>query len=140
MHFLLRRPGFKPGVTEKKTFMLKNPHNYQHLNYHVIFSTKYRQKIINYEMLDQIRLHTKDKSISLGFIIHILNGYQDHIHILLSIPPKYSLYHIVKEIKGYTSYKIPELKWQRGYGVFTVDKNSFSGIFEYIKNQEIHHK
>jgi len=34
----------------------------------------------------------------------------------------------------------PLLKWQRGYGVFTIDKNSFKGIFEYIKNQESHHK
>jgi putative transposase len=120
--------------------MLKTPKIYQHLNYHVIFSTKYRQKIISYEILNQIRLHAKDKSRSLGFIIHILNGYQDHIHILLSIPPKYSLSQIVKEIKGYTSYKISNLKWQRGYGVFSVDKSSFEGIFEYIKNQEKHHK
>jgi len=106
---------------------------------------------ITREILNLIRVYAKEKCEALRIKLIILNGYQDHIHILLSIPPKYSLSQIIKEIKGYTSFMIsgvdfpegrnanPPLKWQRGYVVFTVDKNSFEGIFEYIKNQERNH-
>jgi putative transposase len=118
---------------------LKYGRTYTMLFYHVIFSTKGREQTITNEKLSLIRIYAKEKCESLRIKLVILNGYQDHIHILLSIPPRYSLSQIIKEIKGYTSYKISELKWQRGYGAFTVDKNSFSEVFEYIKNQERNH-
>ena len=91
-------------------------------------------------MLTELRHVINEKALELGFIVHILNGYLDHIHILISIPPKYSLSEIFKIIKGYSSFKIKELRWQNGFAAFTVDKNSFSTIFDYIKNQEDHHK
>jgi len=118
---------------------IKHGRTYAKLFYHVIFSTKGREMTITKEVLNLIRIFAKEKCESLRINLVILNGYQDHIHILLSIPSKYSLSHIVKEIKGYTSFKIPGIKWQRGYGAFTVDKKTFSEIFEYIKNQERHH-
>jgi putative transposase len=112
---------------------LKYGRTYTMLFYHVIFSTKGREQTITNEKLSLIRIYAKEKCESLRIKLVILNGYQDHIHILLSIPPRYSLSQIIKEIKGYTSYKISELKWQRGYGAFTVDKNSFSEVLNILR-------
>jgi len=58
----------------------------------------------------------------------------------LSLPAKVSISVTVKNIKGYTSHEIEDLYWQRGYGAFTVDKQSFERIFAYMKNQSKHHE
>lgn len=86
-------------------------------------------------MMRRLRHIFEEKAVSLGFTLHITNGCRDHVHLLVSAPPKWSISDIVKNMKGYSSYRIPELYWQRGFGVFTVDRNSFDTIFNYIKNQ-----
>ena len=83
----------------------------------------------------RLRLILKEKALSLGFTLHITNGRSDHVHLLVSVPPKWSVSGIVKNMKGYSSFKIPVLYWQRGFGVFTVDRNSFYRVFNYIINQ-----
>jgi putative transposase len=108
---------------------------YQDIVYHIVFSTKRRSNIISVNMMQRLRLILKEKAVSLGFTLHITNGRRDHVHILVSVPPKWSVSDIVKNMKGYSSFKIPELYWQRGFGVFTVDRNSFDRVFNYIKNQ-----
>ena len=86
-------------------------------------------------MMKQIRYLFREKAAGLGFTVHITNGRKDHVHVLISAPPKWSVSDIVKYLKGYSSNKIPGLYWQRGYGVFTVDPDSFDRVFNYIKNQ-----
>ena len=121
---------------KKKT----NSRVYSRLDYHIIFGTKNCQKILNEYLLEAIRENAKKKIEELGGKLHILNGYLDHIHILLSLSAKVSISVAVKNIKGYTSHEIEDLYWQRGCGAFTVDKRSFENIFDYIKNQSKHHE
>ncbi|MFH0974707.1 MAG: IS200/IS605 family transposase [Spirochaetota bacterium] len=109
------------------------------MDYHIVFTTKDRLGMIDFDMLGKIRDYAGHKSREIGFVVHILNGYKDHIHILLSIPPKFAVSDIVKHIKGYSSRMIPEITWQEGFGAYTVDKDSFDRIFYYIKNQWEHH-
>lgn len=110
-------------------------HTYRNIVYHIVFSTKYREHVISPLMMKRIRDVLKEKAETLGLVVHIANGRGDHVHLLISAPPKWSLSEIVKNLKGYSSYKIPDLYWQRGYGVFTVDRSSFDRVFKYIKNQ-----
>ena len=79
------------------------------------------------------------KAKELDFIIHISNGYKDHVHLLVSLKPAHQLSEIIRQIKGYTSFEIEGLTWQRGYGAFTVDERSFDDVFRYIRSQEEHH-
>ena len=114
--------------------------------YHIVFIPKYRNKAI----YGKVRSYLKDALHRLasqkGSIIE--EGYlmKDHVHMLISIPPKYSVSSLVGYLKGKTaifiSQKIAKRKlskgyhfWARGYFVSTVgftEKN----IREYIKNQE----
>jgi len=110
-------------------------HIYRDIVFHVVFATKNREKVITPDMMVRLRFMLKEKAEILGFMLHIVNGRGDHVHLLISAPPKWSASDIVKNLKGYSSYHIPGLYWQRGFAVFTVDQCSFDRVFNYIRNQ-----
>lgn len=77
----------------------------------------------------------------------IINGVNDHIHILLGYRPHQSLSDLLQDIKGSSSKWINENKltkikfaWQEGYGAFSYSHSHLSKVISYIKNQEQHHK
>ena len=115
--------------------------------YHVVFIPKFRKKI----------LYGKIRAF-LGPIFHelagqrnckILEGHmvQDHVHMLITIPPKYSVAEIMGYIKGKSAIAVArkfsgrqrnfngEKFWARGYAVSTVGFETIK-IQEYIKQQE----
>ncbi len=116
--------------------MIKTGKTFTRLDYHIVCATKFRDRTIDNEVIGQIRGCTEKKADELGFVLHILNGYQDHIHILITLPPRYAVADIVKHIKGYSSRVVEGLKWQNGYSAFTVDESSFERVFQYIKMQQ----
>ena len=115
--------------------------------YHIVFTPKYRRKIIYYELRKDIQQIIKDLCKWKG--IEIIEGHMmaDHIHLLVSIPPKYSISQIMGYLKGKSSMMIFErhanLKykfgnrrfWSRGYYVSTVGLNTAT-IQKYIREQE----
>ena len=115
--------------------------------YHIVFIPKYRRKIIYYQLRENIQKIIKDLCKWKG--IEIIEGHMmpDHIHLLLSIPPKYSVSQIMGYIKGKSSMMIFErhanLKykfgnrhfWAEGYYVSTVGLNTAT-IQKYIREQE----
>ena len=76
--------------------------------------------MISTEVLEKIKTSFKEKEIELEIKVFITNGIEDHIHSLVSIPPKHSVSHIVKHLKGYSSRLNPELTWSRGYSCLTL--------------------
>ena len=114
--------------------------------YHIVFAPKFRRKII-YQKIRQDIIHILSELCKRKGI-EILEGEAcpDHIHMLVSIPPKYSVSEVMGYLKGKSSLMIFErhasLKykygnrhfWCRGYFVDTVGKNA-KKIEEYIRNQ-----
>lgn len=102
--------------------------------YHVVWSTKYRYKVLQGPMRERIREIIIQTCEELG--VHIVKGVlaRDHIHMFLSIPPKLSLSVVMQRIKGRSSRRIqmefPELRkrywgrrfWARGYFSTTSGK------------------
>jgi len=119
--------------------MIVRHQHYHRLDYHLVFVTKFREGSLTRKVLARFHDLCQKKAEELGFLVHISNGYQDHVHLLISLKPVHQLSEIIRQIKGFTSREIKGLRWQRGYGAFTVDKRSFDIIFRYIKNQEEHH-
>ena len=115
--------------------------------YTIIFTPKYRRKIIYNKYRESIRDILKSLCSYKG--IEILEGHlmPDHVHLLLSIPPKYSVSSIMGYLKGKSSLMIFEhhanLKyqfgnrhfWSIGYYVSTVGLNEAT-IKKYIQDQE----
>jgi putative transposase len=69
---------------------------------------------------------------------------EDHIHLLLQIPPTMTLAEAVRTVKSNSSswmkQEIKKFAWQEGYGGFSVSKSKIPVVVRYIKNQERHHK
>lgn len=121
-------------------------HTSWNCKYHIVFAPKFRRKAIYGELRKDIREIIKMLCERKG--IEILEGelMADHIHLLLSIPPKYSISEVMGYLKSKSTliiferhanlkYKYGNRKfWCRGYYVDTVGKNE-KKIKEYIQNQ-----
>ena len=121
-------------------------HTSLNCKYHIIFAPKYRRQII-YGKIKQdvgqiLRKLCEHKKVE----IHEASACKDHIHMLVSIPPKLSVSSFMGYLKGKSSLMIfdrhANLKykygnrhfWCRGYYVDTVGRNK-KVIEEYIRNQ-----
>ena len=114
--------------------------------YHIVFAPKFRRQIIYGKIKMDIGQMLRKLCEYKGIEIIEAEACKDHIHMLVSIPPKYSIAQIMGYLKGKSSLMIFEkyanLKykygnrhfWCRGYYVSTVGRNK-KAIQEYIQNQ-----
>ena len=121
-------------------------HTQWECKYHIVFAPKYRRQIIYGKIKQDIGQMIRKLCEYKGVEIIEAEACKDHIHMLVSIPPKYSVSQFMGYLKGKSSLMIFEkyanLKykygnrhfWCRGYYVSTVGKNK-KAIAEYIRNQ-----
>ena len=114
--------------------------------YHVVFATKYRRLEIYGQIKQDIGVILRKLCQQKGVEIIEAEACTDHIHMLISVPPKYSVSQIMGYLKGKSSLMIfdrhANLKykygnrhfWARGYYVDTVGRNK-KQVAEYIRNQ-----
>jgi putative transposase len=115
--------------------------------YHVVFIPKCRRKVL-YQGIRQ-ELGTVFRSLAEQWECRVEEGHlmPDHVHMLMSMPPKYSVSNVVGFIKGKSAIHIARVYagrrrnfvgqhfWARGYWVSTVGKNE-AAVRQYIQNQE----
>ena len=115
--------------------------------YHLVWIPKYRKKVL----YGELRRHLGSilRELAMQKESRVLEGHlmPDHIHMLVSIPPKYSVAQVVGFIKGKSAIQIARTYggrkrsftgqhfWARGYFVSTVGRDE-TVIREYIKKQE----
>ena len=121
-------------------------HTTWNCKYHLVFAPKYRRQIIYGKYKASIGKMIRDLCERKGVEIIEANACRDHIHLLVSIPPKMSVSSFVGYLKGKSSLMIfdrhANLKyrygnrkfWCRGFYVDTVGRNR-KQIEEYIRNQ-----
>ena len=121
-------------------------HSKWRCQYHIVFAPKYRRQVIYQEIKADIGQILRKLCEQKGVEIIEANACPDHIHMLISIPPKYSVSQIMGYLKGKSSLMIfdrhANLKykygnrhfWARGYFVDTVGRNK-KAIKAYIQNQ-----
>lgn len=115
--------------------------------YHIVFVPKYRKKVLYGKirkflgpLFHELASHRNCKIIE-GHMV------QDHVHMLIATPPKYSVSEIIGYIKGKSAISVArqfggrkknfngEKFWARGYAVSTVGFEE-AKIKDYIRNQE----
>ena len=138
----------KSKITKEDVQMDTNSlaHTKWECKYHLVFAPKYRRRIIYGELRQEIGQILRDLCNRKGVEIIEAEACPDHIHMLVRIPPKYSVSEIMGYLKGKSSLIIfdrhANLKykygnrhfWCRGYYVDTVGKNE-KKIQEYIQKQ-----
>ena len=114
--------------------------------YHVVFIPKYRRKVLYGKLRQRIGAILRELCRQKG--IELLEGHlmADHVHMCVSIPPKYSVAHTIGFLKGKSAVRIHRQLlrerrmtglhfWATGYSVSTVGMDE-AGIRRYIREQE----
>jgi len=77
----------------------------------------------------------------------IVNGVADHVHVFVGLKPSMSIADLVRDIKNNSSNYINAQKWvrvkfswQEGYGAFSYSHSQINDVYQYIANQEEHHR
>lgn len=77
----------------------------------------------------------------------IVNGVSDHVHVFVGLKPSMNISDLIRDIKNNSSNFINEQKWvqgkfswQEGYGAFSYAHSQIENVYQYILNQEEHHK
>lgn len=123
-------------------------HAIWHCHYHIVWVPKYRHRILKDMIKIEVEQSIRIFSEKLGCTIEELNVQEDHVHLLVEVPPKISLSQYIGTIKGRSAIRVftkfPGLKknvywgnhfWARGYCVDTVGLD-LEKIRKYVKYQE----
>ena len=113
--------------------------------YHLVIVPKYRKKTLYGKTGSDMREILRDLARQKGVEILEGNVMPDHVHMVLSVPPKYSISSIVGFLKGKSAIRIHQLHgkrksvsqktfWSRGYFVRTIGIDE-KMVREYVKDQ-----
>lgn len=134
------------------TYYNKRSHSFFYHRYHIVWITKYRYKVLTYDIKKRVRELVLQVSEEMG--IKIENGVvsSDHVHIFANIPPHIKISEFVQKAKGRSSKRIQEefpiLKkkywdrhlWGKGYFSSTSGNVTDDMINEYINRHTDAHE
>ena len=79
-----------------------------------------------------------------GVQVTAIGGTEDHVHIVVALPPKIGLAVLLRAIKAASSKWMNEeghlFAWQTGYGAFSVSASNLDRVCDYVRRQEEHHR
>lgn len=128
--------------------MRKNSHVQYDIEYHIVWTTKYRYRVIEGKIAERTRKLIVQGCNSMNVTIVKGSIGREHVHLLVSCPPSLSVSKLVQQLKGKTSRTLQmeykELKkrywgrhlWSSGYFCRSVGTVTRNIIKEYIENQE----
>src|SRR5947209_16963766 len=111
-------------------------HSYCANHVHVVFSTKDRKPNI----VEKRRMWKYAAAVATGMDVHpvAIGGMDDHLHLLLVLPPDVTLARVINAIKVNSSRwvkaRVPAFAWQRGYAAFSVSASSVPAAVAYIED------
>ena len=115
-------------------------------DYHVVWTPKYRGKVLADKYIkNELKRIFKQIARWKGFAIRAWHVGDDHIHLFITVPPKYSVSYAIAILKGKSSAWIKKKTnkfpngalWERGYFVSTVGVNEMA-VKKYVENQSHH--
>lgn len=122
-------------------------HTYTNLLVHVIFSTKDRAPMLDAELKPRLFSYLGGIIRELGGTALLINGPDDHVHILTLLPAKEAVSDIIGKLKANSSGWVhrefpskPSFGWQTGYAAFSVSNSQKPAVLDYIAGQEEHHR
>jgi len=119
---------------------------YWKLFYHIVWSTKNREPLLTSDVEAVVHTLLRNKATALEAVVFALNGTADHVHLVVSIPPKIAVAKFVGQVKGVASTVFNKsdrqgrvLFWQEEYGVFSFDAKRLPNYVAYVQRQKEHH-
>jgi putative transposase len=118
-------------------------------HYHLIWTTWQRQPVIDADREGAIARCVVAIADEHKLKLHAVGIVEDHMHVVISIPPRLAVATVVQQIKGSSSNQLGKADrsafdgwpgWQSEYGVLTFGEASFERIVSYVANQKEHHR
>ena len=113
---------------------------------HITFSTKYRKKLIDESIKDQLFNYLGGICKGQNCLPISVGGHQNHVHILCILSKMITQADLLMELKKSSSkwiktqgHKYSNFYWQDGYAIFSVSPKGVDNVANYIRNQEEHH-
>jgi len=114
---------------------------------HVIFSTKYREPLLQQDLRHDVHAYMAGTIKGEGASAIAIGGIQDHAHLVMGLRPDQSVAELVRRIKTNSSRWVNENRrlmgrfaWQKGYGATSVSPSQITRVAAYVGRQEEHHR
>lgn len=123
---------------------------YWRLFYHLVWATKGREALITEAVEGRLYPYLVSKAGEMGVGVLAINGWTEHVHMVVAIPPKLSVAEVMKTLKGSSAHDLnhlsstldirtPHFAWQQGYGALTVGERHCHIAVDYVLRQKEHH-
>jgi REP element-mobilizing transposase RayT len=113
----------------------------------VVFAVKGRENLLQKPWRDAIFKYMSGIIKGKNQKSIIVNGVADHVHLFIGLRPSMCLSDLVRDIKNNTTNFIKDKKlikgefaWQEGFGAFSYSHSQLDNVYQYILNQEEHHR
>lgn len=122
------------------------PSTHLSLDYHVVFSTKDRRRLILPGWADRLHAFPGGAARTVQGVPGAIGGVSDHVHLLLGLRATHRLADVVREVRQSSSRWVHQelgdrsFGWQDGYGAFTVGPGEMEAVRRYVLTQEEHHR
>jgi REP element-mobilizing transposase RayT len=123
------------------------PGTFTQIYVQLVFAVKNRDAVLTKDIRNRVFEYMSGITTNLRHKSIIVSGTSNHVHILLGLNPSISVSDTVHDIKRSSSLFINNEKlcpfrfsWQDGYGGFTYSRSQIGEVYNYIENQESHHK
>jgi len=123
------------------------PGTFSQIYIQVVFAVKSRENLINRNWAPELHKYIAGIIKGKNQKPIIVNGMPDHIHAFMGLRPVMSISDLVRDIKSNSTNFINERKfvkgkfaWQEGYGAFSYSHSQIKNVYNYILNQENHHR
>ena len=121
-------------------------HNKLALYIHLVWSTWDRAPLITPDIERALYREMEQEANRMNCKVLAMGGIEDHVHLLLEMPPTVAVSDVVKQIKGASSLFVNDhlrpdhnFKWQAAYGAFSVSRWDVNQTVGYIESQKEHH-
>ena len=121
---------------------------YSEINLHFVWRVKGDAPVLRDDIEKQLHRFLRRRALEEpGMYWHTVGGTDDHVHMVVSIPPTLVISEWIGEMKGASSHYINHeianrklLQWQTGYGVVSFGSSNLEWVLDYVANQRAHHR
>jgi len=133
------------AITALKPSVQKSLMPYHQLFYHLVWATKNREPLLAPQVEPIVYDLLRSKAIGLDATVFAIGGMEEHLHMVVSIPPVIAVSTFIGQVKGAASTCFNKgghgsvLFWKGEYGAFTFDAKRLPNYIAYVQRQKEHH-
>ena len=123
------------------------PGTFSQIYIQAVFAVKGRENLLEKKWREEVFKYIAGIIKNKGQKPIIVNGVSDHVHVFVGLKPSMSVSDLIRDVKNNSTNFINEKKfvkgkfsWQEGYGSFSYSHSHIENVYNYILNQEEHHR